>query len=168
MLNLFGGKKDRAQTLLSDLLSLILDEGGFRLSFQLEKEEENCFKVDIFGEDEGLLKVRRGRLLQAIKSYLLQVLYKEFPQQKLRLFVDSNGFWKEQEEKLIALTDQLAKKAMDSKKPVVFRQALSAEQRRLVHQRVAEKRGLKSLSFGEGDRRSLKLIPAESFKTDRK
>ena len=161
---LFRGKKPEEQKVLKDLLSLILEGGGLRLSFQLEREAENSFKVDIFGEDEGLLRLRRGRFLQAIKTYLLQVLYREFPQKKLKLIVDSNGFWREEEEKLLALTDQLAQKAIDSQKPVLFRQPLSPGQRRLVHHRISEKGGLISRSFGNGDRKSLKLIPESSSK----
>lgn len=159
MLKLFSGKKNQAQTVIKELLSEILEKGAFLLSFQIEQEKENCFKIDIFGEDEGLLKTRKGKLLLAFQTYLLQVLYKEFPEEKFRLLVDSNGFWKEQEDKLMSLTDHLIQKALESNKPVVFKQSLSPAQRRLVHERVAGNTGVRSQSFGNGIYKNLKLIP---------
>ena len=167
MLNLFSGKKKQVQTVIQELLSEFLEGGSFLLSFQIEKEKENFFKLDIFGEDEGLLKTKKGKLLLALQTYLLQVLYKEFPEEKIRILVDSNGFWKEQEDKLLSLTDHLIQKALDSNKPVVFKQSLSPAQRRLVHERVSGNTGVRSQSFGNGIYKSLKLIP-DTFKNDEK
>ena len=158
MLNLFGKKTPMAQNLVSEILSELLEKGGFSLSFQMEQKEKEL-RVDIFGEDEGLLKTRRGKLLSALQTYLKQALYKEFPDEKIRLYLDSNGYWKEQEEKLLSLTDRLIKKALDSNHPVTFRQLLSPNQRRLVHEKVAGNTGVRSQSFGSGAYKTLKLIP---------
>jgi len=166
MLKLFGGKTN-PQELIKKLLSELLEKGSFLLSFQLEEEKEDSFKIDIFGEDEGLLKTRKGRLLLAFQTYLLQVLYKEFPDKKISLFVDSNGFWKEQEDRLMALTDRLVQKALDTDRPVTFRQNLSPYQRRLIHERVSGNTGVRSQSFGPGPYKGLKLIP-DTFPDDDK
>ena len=166
MLNLFGGKKNSNQSLVTEVLSEILEQGQLLLSFQIE-EKEGSLNVDVFGEDEGLLKTKRGRLLIALQTYLLQVLYKNFPDQKIKLSLDSNGFWKEQEEKLLSLTDRLIKKALSSNKPVLFKQALSPYQRRLVHEKVSGNTGVRSQSFGSGVYKNLKLIP-DTFRNDKK
>ena len=167
MLKLFSGKKKQVQTVIKELLSECLEGGSFALSFQIEKDKENSFKLDIFGEDEGLLKTKKGKLLLALQTYLLQVLYKEFPEEKIRVIVDSNGFWKEQEDKLMSLTDHLIQKALDSNKPVVFKQSLSPSQRRLVHERVSGNTGVRSQSFGDGVYKNLKLIP-DTFRSNEK
>ena len=166
MLNLFGGKKNSSQTLVTEVLSELLEQGQLLLSFQVE-QKERCLSVDIFGEDEGLLKTKRGRLLLAFQTYLLQVVHKNFPDQKIKVSLDSNGFWKEQEDKLLSLTDHLIKKALNSNKPVVFKQALSPYQRRLVHEKVSGNTGVRSQSFGSGIYKSLKLIP-DTFRNDRR
>ena len=166
MLKLFGAKKqDPAQKLkarIGELLTELLEGGGLSLSFQLEEEGERSFKLDIFGEDEGLLKARKGKLLLAVQTYLLQVLYKEFQGEKIHIQVDSNGFWKEREERLLSLTDHLIQKALESGRPVVFKHSLSPAQRKLVHERAEETKGIKSLSFGPGPFKNMKLLP-ESF-----
>lgn len=160
MLNLFGGsgKNPSAKNLISETLSEILEKSGLSLSFQLE-QEENSLNVDIFGEDEGLLKTKRGKLLLALQVYLSQVLYKNFPEDHFKVHLDSNGFWKEQEEKLLSLTDHLIKKALEKNRPVLFKQSLSPYQRRLVHERVSGNTGVRSQSYGSGLYKNLKLIP---------
>ena len=167
MLNLFGGKKKSIQNRITEILSELLEMGGFLLSFQVEKDKDNFFKLDIFGEDEGLLKTRKGKLLLAFQTYLLQVLFKEFPKQKMKVVVDSNGFWKEQDDRLMSLADHLIQKALDSNRPVVFKQALSPYQRRLIHEKVSGNTGVRSQSFGTGFYKNLKLIP-DTFRNDNK
>ena len=165
MLNLFGGKKSSGQKLITEVLSELLEGGQLLLSFQVEQKEETL-SVDIFGEDEGLLKTKRGKLLLAIQTYLSQVAHKNFPEEKIRVSLDSNGFWKEQEEKLLSLADHLIDKALSSNRPVVFKQALSPYQRRLIHEKVSGNTGVRSQSFGSGVYKSLKLIP-DTFRSDK-
>lgn len=167
MLNLFSGKKKTVQDVLTMLLSELLEGGGFLLSFQLEKDKDDFFRLDIFGEDEGLLKTKKGKLLLAFQTYLLQVLYKEFPDEKIKVSVDSNDFWREQEDKLMSLADHLIEKALDSNRPVVFKQPLSPYQRRLIHEKVSGNTGLRSQSLGTGFYKTLKLIP-DTFKSNGK
>ena len=167
MIKLFSGKKKSIQAVITELLSELLEGGAFLLSFQLEQDKEKSFRLDIFGEDEGLLKTKKGKLLLAIQTYILQVLYKEFPEEKIKLFVDSNGFWKEQEDKLMSLADHLIQKALDSNRPVLFKQPLSPYQRRLIHEKVSGNTGVRSQSLGSGFYKSLKLIP-DTFRSDEK
>lgn len=167
MLNLFSGKKKRAQSLLKDLLSKLLEDTNLLLSFQIEKEseKENFFIIDIFGEDEALLKAKKGRLLQAFQIYFIQALYKAFPDEKFRLIVDSNGFWQEQEDRLLSLTEQLIKQALETNCPVVFKQSLSPFQRRLVHEKASGNTGVRSQSYGTGFYKNMKLIP-DTFRSN--
>lgn len=165
MLNLFGNnKKVTAKEIVSEVLSSFLENSEISLSFNLEQKKQEL-RVDIFGEDEGLLKMRKGKLLLALQVYLGQILHKEFPEEKIRLFLDSNGFWKEQEERLMSLTETLIERALKKNKPITFKQLLSPNQRRLIHQRVSGNTGVRSQSFGSGVYKSLKLIP-DTFTND--
>jgi len=160
MLNLFGGsnKKPSAKDIISEVLSELLEKSGLSLSFQID-QEANSLNLDIFGEDEGLLKTKEGKLLLALQAYVSQVLHKKFPEESLNLNIDSNGFWKEQEDRLISLTDHLIKKALEKNRPVFFKQSLSPYQRRLVHERVSANTGVRSQSHGSGLYKNIKLIP---------
>ena len=169
MLNLFGGsnKNPSAKKLVSEILSELLEQSSLSLSFQLD-QEGNTLNLDIFGEDEGLLKTRKGKLLLALQVYLFQVLYKNFPEEQFKINLDSNGFWKEQEEKLLSLTDHLIKKTLEKNRPVLFKQSLSPYQRRLVHERVSGNTGVRSQSYGSGLYKNLKLIPDGYKEYDKK
>ena len=113
------------------------------------------------------MKNRKGKLLTAFQTYLLQVLYKDFPDEKVYVFLDSNGFWKEQEEKLMSLTNHLIEKTLILKKPMAFKKPLSPAERRLVHEKVSEASGVKSFSFGKGFYKNMKIIPNQ-MKNDKK
>ncbi|MCY4321988.1 MAG: hypothetical protein OXC37_06285 [Bdellovibrionaceae bacterium] len=165
MLNLFGSKKTSEQELITEALSELLEGGKLLLSFQAERKDQ-ALNIDIFGEDEGLLKTKKGKLLLAIQIYLSQVAYKNYPDEKIRISIDSNGFWKEQEEKLLSLTDRLIEKALSSNKPIAFKQALSPFQRRLIHEKVSGNTGVRSQSYGSGVYKKLKLIP-DTFRNDK-
>ena len=169
MLNLFGGggNKSSAKKLISETVSEILEHSQLSLSFQLDQEEQNL-NLDIFGEDEGLLKNKRGKLLMAIQVYLDQVLYKNFPEENFKVKLDSNGFWKEQEKKLLDLTDHLIEKALERNRPVVFKHTLNPYQRRLVHERVSGNTGVRSQSYGSGREKNLKLIPDGYRESDKR
>ncbi len=166
--NLFGDKKKDPKELIQKILSEILEKGGFSLSYHVEKveEEEGGFKVDIFGEDEGLLKTKRGRLLMALQTYLLRYLYQQLPEERIRIHIDSNGFWEENEKRLLDLTDDLVSKALDTNRPVTFKKDLSPNQRRLVHERVSGNTGVTSVSIGDGVYKTMKLIP-DTFRSDK-
>ena len=99
----------------------------------------------------------------ALQIYLSQVLYKNFPEDQLKIQLDSNGFWKEQEEKLLSLTDHLIKKALEKNCPILFKQSLSPYQRRLIHEKVSGNTGVRSQSYGSGLYKNLKIIP-DGFK----
>lgn len=159
MLKLFGEKKATPAESLKKILSYLLEEGQFLLSFQVEETGPLVFHVDIFGEDEGLLKNNRGRLLLAFQTYLLRVLQNNFPEDKIKVHVDSNGFWEEQEQKLMDLTQQFINKSLETNQPVMFKKPLSPSQRRLVHQRVSGNTGVRSESIGDGIYKKMKLIP---------
>lgn len=158
MLSLFVGKKQNPKKEITDILNEILDKGKFSLSFQVSEKEETL-QVDIFGEDEGLLKTREGKLLQAFQFYFLCVLRKNFPEFKGRLTVDSNNFWEERRQQLFSLVEELVEKAAETGRPVVLKRSLPPNERRLVHEKVSSDKRVKSLSVGEGFLKNIKFVP---------
>lgn len=158
MLGLFAGKKQNPKKEITDILNELLGKGKFSLSFQVSEKEESL-QVDIFGEDEGLLKTREGKLLQALQFYFLCVLKKKFPEFKGRLIVDSNNFWEERRERLFSLVEELVEKAIQTGRPVVLKRSLPPNERRLVHEKVSNNKKVKSLSVGEGFLKNIKFVP---------
>ena len=167
MINLFGGKKHSGKKHspkkeIEDILSEFLKKGALSLSFQVSEKGEEDLHVDIFGEDEGLLKTRDGRLLQAFQTYFLCAIKKRFPEYKGRLVTNSGDFWEEKQQKLLSLAEDLAEKAVRSGRAVFLKKALPSHERRMVHERLSADKRVKSLSDGEGFLKHIKIVPVEA------
>ena len=162
MINLFGGKKHSPKKEIEDILSEFLKKGNLSLSFQVSEKGEEDLYVDIFGEDEGLLKTRDGRLLQAFQTYFLCAVKKRFPEFKGRLVTDSGDFWEEKRQKLLSLAESLAERAVRTGRAVFLKKALPSRERRMVHERLSADKRVKSLSDGEGFLKNIKIVPVDS------
>ena len=162
---LFGSKKMSQKEYIEGLLNLILEKGGFALSFEVEEKEE-VLEADVFGEDEGLLKAKEGRFLRSLQVYLQKALNRKFQEESLRVEVDSGGFWKEKEEELLDFAEKMIQKALNENRPVTLRKPLSPKERRLIHERASGNTGVRSESLGEGFFKTMKLTP-DTFQRDR-
>ena len=157
---LFKGKEKSPAVLVEQVLQDLLEKGGFLLSMEVEQKDEEEVSVDIFGEDEGLLKTRDGRLLLALQTYLNRVVQHHFFGQNVFVRLDSGKFFEEREQKLLDLADKLKQKALSTGRPVYIKKALSPFQRRKVHQFLTEGGEVKTSSVGEGFYKNICITPA--------
>ena len=157
--NFFGDKPQSAKNVVEKLLQDLLEKGGFQLSFSVDQKDQEIF-VDIFGEDEGLLKTKSGRFLTALQTYFNRVVQAQFFDQGFFVRVDSGDYFAEKEEKLFDLAQKLKQKAISTGKPVYFKKALPPFQRRKVHQLLGEDNQVKTVSEGEGFYKNICIVPA--------
>ncbi|MDE0518515.1 MAG: hypothetical protein F4X95_00250 [Oligoflexia bacterium] len=163
---LFKGKEKTPSRLVERLLQDLLEKGGFLLSAEVEQNEEKEVIVDVFGEDEGLLKTKEGRLLLALQTYFNRVVQQHFAGQNIFVRLDSGNFFKERERRLLDLADKLRQKALSTGRPVYLKKALSPFQRRQVHQFLTEGGEVKTSSVGEGFYKNICISPADSISSD--
>jgi len=156
---LFKSKEKTPKDLLEHILQDLLNKGGFSLSFELTQKNETQIDVEIFGEDEGLLKTKQGRLLLALQTYLNKVIQHNFLEESVFIKVESRGFFKEQEEQLLHLADKLRQKAISSGRAVYLKRSLSPFQRRQVHQFLEKDGGVKSSSVGSDFYKNICITP---------
>ena len=163
---LFKGKEKNPGYLVEQILQDLLEKGGFLLSAEVEQNKDNEIFIDMFGEDEGLLKMKEGRLLLALQTYFNRVVQQHFPGQNFFVRLDSGNFFKEREQHLLELADKLRKKALSTGRPVYLKKALSPFQRRKVHQFLTEGGEVKTSSVGEGFYKNICISPARSVTSD--
>lgn len=163
---LFGGKQNRPKDLLESLLQDLFEKGGFALSADFKVKKGGEIFIELFGEDEGLLKTRDGRLLIALQTYLNRVTQHHFFDQDVFVRLDSGGFFEEKDKWLLDLVEKLKQKALSTGRPVYLRKDLSPFQRRKVHKFLAELGDVKSSSVGEGAYKNICISPLthDSFK----
>ena len=163
--NFFKDKETTAKGLVEKLLQDLLEQGDFQLSFSMDQEGPEIF-INIFGEDEGLLKTRDGRLLLAFQTYFNRVVHAHYPDEELFVRVDSENYFNEKDERLFDLARKLKEKALATGKAVYFRKALPPFQRRKVHQLLNKDKQVKTVSEGDGFYKNICIIPA-SIKTSK-
>ena len=159
---LFKGKEKTPGILVEQILQDLLEKGGFSLSAEVEQNEEGEVIIDIFGEDEGLLKTKEGRLLLALQTYFNRVVQHHFSGQNAFVRLDSGNFFEEKEKYLLELADKLKQKALSTGRSVYLKKALSPFQRRKVHQFLTEGGEVRTSSVGEGFYKNICISPIDS------
>ena len=157
---LFKGKEKTPVALVEQVLQDLLEKGGFLLSLEIKETNEGEIFVDIFGEDEGLLKTKEGRFLLALQTYLNRVVQHHFFGQSVFVRLDSGNFFEEKEQRLLDLADKLKQKALSTGRPVYIKKALSPFQRRKVHQFLTEDGEVRTSSVGEGFYKNICITPS--------
>ncbi len=163
----FKGKDKTPEVLIEQLLQDLLEKGGFSLSLKLKQKKEGKVFIDIFGEDEGLLKAKDGRLLLALQTYFNRVVQNHFFGQNVFVQMDSGNFFDEREQKLLDLAEKLKQKALFTGQPVYFKKALSPFQRRKVHQFLTETGEVKTSSVGEGFYKNICISPIKKYSAEK-
>ncbi len=165
------GKSKKANSSIDDLVEdavLGLIEGGnFDLSYEISfNDETKHIDVELFGEDEELLKERDGQLLDSIQLFATRVIQHQMPEEKFMLSVDCDGFREDANSALRALAEKLRDIVLKKEKPVYFR-ALPPKDRKVVHQCLADDERVKSQSVGDGLYKKIKIFPVSTKKDQR-
>ncbi len=167
---LFGGGKSKsgssaAAALVQDTLEAVIEKGAFSLAVQVREEKEVegevLIGIDFSGDDEELLKDKKGALLDAFQLYVRRVLQHNYPTDRFNVAVDCGGFREENEALLIERAESLKAIALEQGKSVYYR-ALPPKDRKVVHQHLAKDPRIKSRSLGEGLYKKIKIFPVKA------
>jgi spoIIIJ-associated protein len=162
---LFGKKTVEANTaaaLVEDVLSGLFEVSEFAFSFDLqESEDKQTILIEIYGDDEELLRARDGQLLDAIQLFLTRVVQHQLKDERVSIQVDNAGFREQANQELTSLAEKLKNVALEKGKPVYFR-ALPPRDRKVIHQFLATDGRVKSRSIGEGLFKKIKIYPARA------
>ena len=158
---LFGGKKtsESVDDLVEDTIIGIIEKAELQLSYEINfHDEESKIDIDLFGEDDQLLKDRDGQLLDAIELFVTRVIQHNVEDVRMSVNVDCDGFREQADFELIKLADKLKNIVLKKKKSVYFR-ALPPKDRKLIHQHLADDGRVSSQSVGDGLYKKIKIFP---------
>jgi len=113
-------------------------------------------RVELGGAGRQALIARQGELLRSCE-HLARRMVRDLPAGGLTL--DSGGFREERTRTLRRRAAAAAEEDRRSGEPVTF-EPLPAAERRILHLAVEGEHGVASESEGEGDRRSVRIVPA--------
>jgi spoIIIJ-associated protein len=112
----------------------------------------------IEGDDLGLLIGRRGQVLEALQE-LLRIAVQRRLMERVRISLDVAGYRQRRRQALERRAEEMARVALEDGGEVKL-EAMSAFERKIVHETVARIEGVRSFSEGEEPRRCV-VIEAE-------
>jgi spoIIIJ-associated protein len=119
---------------------------GITLSINVEETDEGT-RINLEGEDGGVLVRRGGEGLQALQHIVATTFRKQLGEDN-RIVIDCNGFRKDKDAELRQMAHFIAEKARSSGAPQEMG-PLNPYERRIVHLAIAEDPTVTSESIGD-------------------
>jgi spoIIIJ-associated protein len=117
--------------------------------------------VDVTGAELGLLVGPRGATLNAIEELVRTVVQRQTDGHGVRINVDVGGYRAKRREALAEFTRGIAARVIETDRPQAL-EPMSASDRKVVHDTVAEIDGVATESEGEEPRRRVVVVPADA------
>ncbi len=160
VLGLFGNKEAKVKvTVIADakadagnFIGDILDKMDIEATVSVSETEE-AVKVEISGDNVGLLIGRRGETLDAIQ-YLTSLVVNKDKDEFKRVIVDVENYRQKREDTLIALAYRMADKVEKYKKSVTL-EPMTPYERRIIHSALQERFTIETISVGEEPNRKV-------------
>jgi spoIIIJ-associated protein len=144
---------ERAQ----ELIEGVLDELDLDGEVVVEEDDERIL-LTIEGEDDyGLLIGKRGQTIDALQLLCYQAAFRGLRERK-RVIVDAAGYRARRRETLEGRADRAAEQAL-ANKSVVEMDPMSAQERRVIHERLKERSGIETYSEGDEPNRCVIVAP---------
>ena len=140
---------------ICDTLDGVISRGDFKLDYEIQATEEG-FSVNFSGEDSELVTGKEGLLLDSFQIFLKRMLQNQFPDRKIDVQVDCDGFVEASSQELRDLAEKLKSHVIE-KGGTSYVRALPPRERKVVHRYLAEDQRVKSQSIGDGFCKKIKI-----------
>lgn len=131
---------------ISAFVEKVVSSMGLNLTAEAE-EMPDGLRINLTGDDGGLLTRRQGETLAALQ-HIVAAVFRQDVEEKRRLVVDCQGFRKNKDAELRQMAKFLAEKARDSGLAQEIG-PLNPYERRIVHLAVGEIEKVSSESIGD-------------------
>jgi len=144
-----------------DLLEHISDALGLDADVVVEEDGRNIRGV-LEGDDLGLFIGRHGSTIDAVQHLAFKTATRDVPPSAgLRVVVDAAGYRERRELALQRQADEAAADAVRSRRPVAL-DAMSATERKVVHEYLKDRDDVETYSEGTEPDRHLVVAPLNS------
>ena len=144
---------------VQELLERIATDVGVHARVEL-REDEECVHAEFVGEDLGLLIGHHGQTIDAIQHLAYRIAFPRDDARK-RVEVDAAGYRERRAVALRAAADQAAETAVHDRRPVAL-EAMSALERKVVHEHLKARHDVETYSEGQEPSRRLVVAPLVS------
>ncbi len=138
------------------ILERIVDELDVEASVEVsEADDEILGRVD--GEDLGLLIGRRGQTIDAVQLLCYRAAFRG-RQDRKRVTVDAAGYRERRSDAVERQADRAADRALKTGNEIEL-EAMTPNERRVVHQHLKDRAGIETFSEGEEPERCVVVAP---------
>jgi spoIIIJ-associated protein len=143
-----------------ELVEGVLDELDLDGDVEIEEGDDRIVVTVVGSDDYGLLIGKRGQTIDALQLLCYQSAFRGLRDRK-RVIVDAAGYRGRRKEILEGRADRAAEQALDNSR-VVEMDPMSAQERRVVHERLKERSGVETYSEGDEPHRCVIVAPLVS------
>jgi spoIIIJ-associated protein len=147
-----GEPAARVETMLDEIVDALDLEAEIEI---VEDDDQITARVD--GEDLGLLIGRRGQTIDAVQLLCYRAAFRGRGDRK-RVSVDAAGYRQQRRETVERQADRAAERALETGKEIEL-EPMSPTERKIVHDRLADRSGLETFSEGEEPERCVIVAP---------
>jgi spoIIIJ-associated protein len=140
-----------------EVLERVGDALGLDASVEVEETDEGIRGV-LEGEDLGLFIGRHGQTIDAVQHLAFKVANRDSGRGGVRVIVDAAGYRARREQALHRQAEQAAADAVDGGRPVAL-DAMSATERKVVHEFLKDRDDVETYSEGTEPDRHLVVAP---------
>jgi spoIIIJ-associated protein len=148
---------DDTEALVQDLLERVVVALGLNASVEVVADDDTVTGT-VHGRDLGLFIGRHGQTIEAVQHLAYRIAVHHGYGERKRIVIDAEGYRARREEALHRQADQAADDAVRYKRPVAL-DAMTASERKLVHEYLRERGDVETYSEGEEPDRRLVVAP---------
>jgi spoIIIJ-associated protein len=148
------------EEIFQELLEHIVEGLGLEATVQIESNDEALVGT-LTGEDLGIFIGRHGQTIDAVQHLAQRILLADPLTERRRIVVDAEGYRARRREALEKQADQAAIDAEKFGRAVAL-DAMTASERKHVHEYLRERGGVETHSEGDEPERHLVVTPLKS------
>jgi spoIIIJ-associated protein len=143
-----------------ELLERVSDALALQASVHIE-EDGRTIRGTLDGDDLGLFIGRHGQTIDAVQHLAFKAATRDHPPSSgIRVVVDAAGYRERREQALHRQADEAAEDAVRSRRPVAL-DAMSATERKVVHEYLKDRDDVETYSEGTEPDRHLVVAPLD-------
>jgi spoIIIJ-associated protein len=144
-----------------ELLERVSDALALAATVEVE-EDGGEIRGTLDGDDLGLFIGRHGQTIDAVQHLAFKAATRDHPPSAgIRVVVDAAGYRERREQALHRQADEAAENAVRSRRPVAL-DAMSATERKVVHEYLKDRDDVETYSEGTEPDRHLVVAPLNS------
>ena len=141
------------------LLEQVNEALALDATVEIEQPEDGVIRATLHADDLGLFIGRHGQTIDAVQHLAFKAATRDHPPSAgLRVVVDAAGYRERREQALQRQADEAADSAVESGRPVAL-DAMSATERKVVHEYLKDREGVETYSEGTEPDRHLVVAP---------